>query len=178
MQPQDLMMPPNRAVRRGTVSSVTAALLAVALPVVTACAGSAEPTATMAPVSSATTPTAAAPTQTSTNPPATEEPDTMTTIRITVADQTITADLADNPTARDLAEQLPLTLSFRDFNRVEKIAELPRPLTMEGVPAGDDPEINDIGYYAPLAASSSTTATSATSTASSGSAGSATPTST
>jgi hypothetical protein len=25
----------------------------------------------------------------------------------------------------------------------------PRPLTMDGVPAGDDPEINDIGYYAP-----------------------------
>jgi hypothetical protein len=123
--------------------------LAVALPVVTACAGSAEPTATMAPVSSATPPTAAAPTQTSTNPPATEEPDTMTTIRITVADQTITADLANNPTALDLAAQLPLTLRFRDFNRVEKIAELPRPLTMEGVPAGDDPEINDIGYYAP-----------------------------
>ena len=42
-----------------------------------------------------------------------------------------------------------LNLRFRDFNRVEKIAKLPRPLTMEGVPAGDDPEINDIGYYAP-----------------------------
>jgi hypothetical protein len=43
----------------------------------------------------------------------------------------------------------PLTLRFRDFNHVEKIAKLPRPLTMAGVPAGDDPEINDIGYYAP-----------------------------
>ena len=73
----------------------------------------------------------------------------MTTIRITVADQTITAQLADNPTAQDLASQLPLTLSIRDFNRVEKIAKLQRPLTMEGVPAGDDPDINDIGYYAP-----------------------------
>jgi hypothetical protein len=73
----------------------------------------------------------------------------VTAIRITVADQTISAQLADNPTAQDLAEQLPLTLSFRDFNNVEKVAELPRPLTMEGVPPGDDPEINDIGYYAP-----------------------------
>ena len=73
----------------------------------------------------------------------------MTSILITLADQTFTARLADNPTARDLAEQLPLTLRFRDFNRVEKIAELPRPLTMDGVPAGADPEINDIGYYAP-----------------------------
>ena len=79
----------------------------------------------------------------------TEEPDTVPTIRLTVADQSITAQLADNPTAQDLAEQLPLTLSIRDFNRVEKIAELPRPLIMKGVPAGDDPDINDIGYYAP-----------------------------
>jgi hypothetical protein len=80
--------------------------------------------------------------------PTIEEP-AVTDIRITVSDQTFTAQLADNPTARDLVDQLPLTLRFRDFNRVEKIAELPRPLTMDGVPAGDDPEINDIGYYAP-----------------------------
>ena len=73
----------------------------------------------------------------------------MTTIRITVADQSLTSQLADNPTADDLARQLPLTLKFRDFNRVEKIAELPQALTMDGVPDGDDPEINDIGYYAP-----------------------------
>ena len=73
----------------------------------------------------------------------------MPAVRITVADQTITAQLADNPTAQDLTDQLPLTLTFRDFNHVEKVAELPRPLTMDGVPAGDDPDINDIGYYAP-----------------------------
>jgi hypothetical protein len=73
----------------------------------------------------------------------------VTTIRITVDDRPINAQLADNPTTQDLADQLPLTLTFRDFNRVEKIAELPRPLTMEGVPEGDDPDIADIGYYAP-----------------------------
>lgn len=78
----------------------------------------------------------------------TEESD-MTTIRITVANRQINAQLADNPTAQDLADQLPLTLPFRDFNGVEKIAELPRPITTEGVPDGDDPDIADIGYYAP-----------------------------
>jgi hypothetical protein len=36
-----------------------------------------------------------------------------------------------------------------DLNDVEKIAMLPRPLTVEDVPDGDDPEIADIGYYAP-----------------------------
>ena len=73
----------------------------------------------------------------------------MPPVRITVAEQTLTAQLTDNPTARDLLDQLPLTLTFRDFNRVEKVAELPRPLTMDGVPPGDDPDINDIGHYAP-----------------------------
>jgi len=73
----------------------------------------------------------------------------MTPVRIIVEGQTLTAQLADNPTARDLVDQLPLTLAFRDFNGVEKVANLPRPLTTEGVPAGADPDINDIGYYAP-----------------------------
>ena len=68
----------------------------------------------------------------------------MPTVRITIADQTITAQLADNPTAQDLTDQLPLTLTFQDFNRVEEVAELPRPLTMHGVPAGDDPDITGV----------------------------------
>jgi hypothetical protein len=80
--------------------------------------------------------------------PAAEESD-VTTIRITIDNRPITAQFADNPTAQDLLDQLPLTLTFRDFNRVEKIAELPRPLTLEGVPDGDDPDVADIGYYAP-----------------------------
>ena len=72
-----------------------------------------------------------------------------TAIRLTVADQTFTAELHDNPSAQDLAAQLPLTLTFRDFNQVEKLAALPQPLTLDGVPAGDDPDVNDIAYYAP-----------------------------
>jgi hypothetical protein len=73
----------------------------------------------------------------------------VTQIRITMDGRSFTAQLADNPTARDLADQLPLTLRFRDLNGVEKIARLPRRLTVDGVPAGADPEIDDIGYYAP-----------------------------
>ena len=73
----------------------------------------------------------------------------MTTIRITVGGETVTGELNDNPTAQDLAGQLPLTLTLDDFNGVEKVGELPRPLTMDGVPAGADPEVNDIGYYRP-----------------------------
>jgi hypothetical protein len=72
-----------------------------------------------------------------------------TPIKITIADMVVSARLADNATARDLAAQLPLTLTFKDFNHVEKIAALPRRLSMDGVPAGADPDIGDIGYYAP-----------------------------
>ena len=49
----------------------------------------------------------------------------MTTIRIMIAGQPVTAQLADNPTARALAGQLPMTLTFRDLNQVEKIAKYP-----------------------------------------------------
>ena len=62
-----------------------------------------------------------------------------TAIRIIIENTILTGRLWDNPTARDLIAQLPLTLAFRDFNHVEKIAELPRKLTMNGVPPGDDP---------------------------------------
>jgi len=73
----------------------------------------------------------------------------VTTIRISVGGETITGELNDNPTAQDLAGQLPVDVTLSDFNGVEKVGELPRRLTMDGVPAGADPEINDIGYYRP-----------------------------
>ena len=72
-----------------------------------------------------------------------------TSIRIRIGETVLDGRLWDNPTAQDLIAQLPLTLEFRDFNGVEKIARLPRELTMDGVPEGDDPEPQDIGYYAP-----------------------------
>jgi hypothetical protein len=72
-----------------------------------------------------------------------------TPIKIAIGDMVVTARLADNATARDLAAELPLNLTFKDFNNVEKIALLPRPLSTDAVPAGADPDIGDIGYYAP-----------------------------
>ena len=72
-----------------------------------------------------------------------------THIRVIVGDTVLTGRLWDNATAHDLIAQLPLTLRFRDFNGVEKLAQLPRKLSMEGVPTGDDASPRDIGYYAP-----------------------------
>ena len=72
-----------------------------------------------------------------------------TPIRITFGDTQLTGRLLDNATARDLAAQLPLTLTFRDHNNVEKTAPLPRKLSLDGAPAGHDPAAGDIGYWAP-----------------------------
>lgn len=73
----------------------------------------------------------------------------MQPIRIGVAGRQLSAYLGDNVTAEDFAARLPLKLAFRDLNTVEKVAELPGPLNVDGVPAGDDPEVGDIGYYSP-----------------------------
>lgn len=61
----------------------------------------------------------------------------------------MTGRLWNSATARDLIAQLPLTLTFSDFNAQEKLATLPRKLSLEGVPKGDDPNPREIGYYAP-----------------------------
>jgi hypothetical protein len=129
-------------------SDVLVAVVAVVL-VVTACS---TPQPPVAPTLGSTEPTTSPPATASNRRPADQSPaerSPVPTIRIAIANRTLTADVSDNPTARDLIDRLPLTMTFRDFNRVEKVGELARPLTMDGVPAGDDPEINDIGYYAP-----------------------------
>ena len=81
--------------------------------------------------------------------PASQPVTSETPIRVIIENTILTGRLWDNATARDLIAQLPLTLTFRDFNSVEKIGQLPRKLSMDGVPAGDDPFPRDIGYYNP-----------------------------
>lgn len=84
-------------------------------------------------------------------PPA--EPTTPTTssmkINLKLPDKTLTATLYATPTARDFASLLPLTLTLEDYAKTEKIGDLPRKLTREGAPAGADPSVGDIAYYAP-----------------------------
>ena len=72
-----------------------------------------------------------------------------TAFRVVIAETVLTGHLFDNAAARDLAAQLPLTVTFRDMNGVEKTAPLPRKLLVDGMPAGDDPGVGDLGYWAP-----------------------------
>lgn len=68
---------------------------------------------------------------------------------ITVDGQEISVTLLDNPTARSLWEQLPLTLTFEDYNGTEKIAYPPEELSQEGAPASYDPSAGDVAVYGP-----------------------------
>ena len=81
--------------------------------------------------------------------PISASPDTAPQFRVVIGDTTLTGRLFDNATARDFASQLPMTLTFADLHGLEKGAPLPRKLTVDGMPSGDDPRIGDLGYWAP-----------------------------
>ena len=70
-------------------------------------------------------------------------------IRLTINGQATIATLDNNATARDFLSLLPLTLTLEDYASTEKIASPPRKLSTQGAPAGIDPNVGDITYYAP-----------------------------
>ena len=72
-----------------------------------------------------------------------------TSIQITIGDQQFRATLEESAAARDLTAQLPVTVAMVDHGGVEKTGPLPSPLSTEGQPEGADPEVGDVGYYAP-----------------------------
>lgn len=70
-------------------------------------------------------------------------------IILTINNTEISAELYDNPVAEELARQLPLELTFHDYNNVEKVAILDEPLRLRDVPGPDAPAPGEIGYYSP-----------------------------
>ncbi|WP_345118493.1 cyclophilin-like fold protein [Ornithinibacter aureus] len=70
-------------------------------------------------------------------------------IEIRISGQLFTATLADSAASRDLVAQLPVTVEMVDHGGVEKTGPLPSPLSLEAQPAGADPDVGDLGYYAP-----------------------------
>ena len=69
-------------------------------------------------------------------------------IKIDVSGKTVTATLADNPTAKEFASLLPLTLPMKDLFGREKFARLPKALSEKG-PRTNTYEIGDIAYWSP-----------------------------
>ena len=70
-------------------------------------------------------------------------------ITITVDGTHLRATLLDNPSAKDFASMLPLTLKLEDYGSNEKIGYLPRKLTTTGSAPFSDEAIGDLAYYAP-----------------------------
>jgi hypothetical protein len=77
-----------------------------------------------------------------------DQDETSMKIRIEFNGASMTATLYDNPSARDFASMLPLDLTIGDYSTNEKIAYLPRKLTEEGGPFGNEAP-GDLAYYAP-----------------------------
>jgi hypothetical protein len=100
-----------------------------------------------APIASRSTTTSIDPMPDSSPDP--EPEDTRMRIRLVTTEAQLTAALHDNPTARDFASLLPLTLTLRDYASTEKISDLPRELSTADAPPGADPTIGDIALYAP-----------------------------
>jgi hypothetical protein len=70
-------------------------------------------------------------------------------LQITIGNERLTATLRDSAASRDLVAQLPLTVAMVDHGGVEKTGPLPAPLSLAAQPEGADPDVGDVGYYAP-----------------------------
>ena len=70
-------------------------------------------------------------------------------IRLTFDGKAVEATLLDNATARDFLSLLPMTPTLEDYNATEKVGYPARKLSTAGAPAGVDPAVGDIAYYAP-----------------------------
>jgi hypothetical protein len=70
-------------------------------------------------------------------------------INIRIEDRVIPATLNGSKAAQDFASLLPLSLTLEDYASTEKISDLPKRLSTNGAPAGFDPSVGDITYYAP-----------------------------
>jgi hypothetical protein len=132
--------------RTTTARTAIGACAALTVLSLTACTSSSTTTTGTQQVPTERTSTMA-PAPSSTPEPTTPAPGTA--VVLTIGDTPVRGELWDNPAARDLAARLPLTLDFSDYNAVEKIARLDQALTMDGMPAGDDPNPGEIGWYAP-----------------------------
>ncbi|KQT93522.1 hypothetical protein ASG49_00430 [Marmoricola sp. Leaf446] len=134
--------------RPASRASVTIPLVALVL---SACGADGSPPASTGSSSTGSSSTDPTPTQTTSSsptPPTDGQEDQMQ-LEITIGDQQFTADLRDSAANRDLLAQLPVTLEMSDHGGVEKTGRLPSRLSLDGQPSGADPDVGDVGYYAP-----------------------------
>lgn len=72
-----------------------------------------------------------------------------TRIKLSFNNEEVIVKMFDNPTSRDFITLLPLTLTFEDYARTEKISYPTNKLSTEKALPGIDPKVGDFCYYAP-----------------------------
>lgn len=70
-------------------------------------------------------------------------------INMLFAGEQVVIVLEDHPAVRDFLSMLPITVTFEDYNGIEKIGYLPRKLNTNGSPLSCDPFVGTFAYYAP-----------------------------
>ena len=70
-------------------------------------------------------------------------------IRMDVDGREVFATLEDTAASRSFADLLPLSLTLSNYAQIERIADLPKKLSVKGAPAGVAGKAGDITYYAP-----------------------------
>lgn len=70
-------------------------------------------------------------------------------IKLSQQDIVIEIELEDNPTSRELFDQLPLKVDIEDYASNEKIFYPPQKLSTAGALVGYEPCEGDITYYSP-----------------------------
>ena len=70
-------------------------------------------------------------------------------IEIVLGADTVLATLDGTHAVRDLLSLLPLAVTLEDYAATEKIARLPRKLSIRDTPEGHEPRAGDFTYYAP-----------------------------
>ena len=70
-------------------------------------------------------------------------------LQLSVEGGSLTLTLEDNSAARSLFSQLPLTLTFEDYNGMEKVAYPPEALDLSDAPDSCHPGVGTLAYYAP-----------------------------
>ena len=70
-------------------------------------------------------------------------------IQIEGSKQPISVTLIDSPTTQDFIQQLPLTLTLKDYAASEKITHLPQKLSTQSAPKGYAGKSGDLTYFAP-----------------------------
>jgi hypothetical protein len=127
--------------------------LAATIALVLSLAGCSIPSKVLAPatpqLSSSQEPSDSVPATSRTSSVGTSESVVGTVVRFTAGTQSVDVTIdQDSPATRDFLGMLPLTLTLKEFNGREKIADLPRELNYQGSP-GSDPADGDLIYYSP-----------------------------